>query len=135
MTNLTKARRIAAAALALLTAAAGITPAQAAPQGSPRYGPGAAGSGDPYFPYAGNGGYDVLHYGLDLRYTPPSDPAAAGNLTAEATITLRATQDLDALNFDLRGLTATAVDVDGKDANRGAGPSEWTQVQDDANRR
>ncbi|WP_426765046.1 M1 family metallopeptidase [Pseudarthrobacter sp. 1G09] len=136
MTNLTKARRIAAAALALLTAAAAwITPAQAAPQGSPRYGPGAAGSGDPYFPYAGNGGYDVLHYGLDLRYTPPSDPAAAGNLTAEATITLRATQDLDALNFDLRGLTATAVDVDGQDANRGAGPSEWTQVQDDANRR
>lgn len=136
MTNLTKARRIAAAALTLLTAAgAGITPAQAAPQGGPRYGPGAAGSGDPYFPYAGNGGYDVLHYGLDLRYTPPSGPGAAGNLTAEATITLRATQDLDALNFDLRGLTATAVDVDGKDVDRGAGPSEWAQVQDDANRR
>lgn len=136
MTNLTKARRIAAAAPTLLTAAAaGITPAQAAPQGGPRYGPGAAGSGDPYFPYAGNGGYDVLHYGLDLRYTPPSGPVAAGNLTAEATITLRATQDLDALNFDLRGLTATAVDVDGKDVDRGAGPSEWAQVQDDANRR
>lgn len=31
---------------------------------------GAAGGGDPYFPYAGNGGYDVLHYDLDLRYTP-----------------------------------------------------------------
>ena len=69
MNNLTKARRIAAAAMALMTAcAAGITSAQAAPQGDPapqgepaRYGPGAPGSGDPYFPSAGNGGYDVLH--------------------------------------------------------------------------
>ncbi|ACL38184.1 Peptidase M1 membrane alanine aminopeptidase [Pseudarthrobacter chlorophenolicus A6] len=136
MTNLSKARRIAAAAAALLTAAAlGISPAQAAPQSGARYGPGAAGSGDSYFPNAGNGGYDVLHYGLDLHYTPPSGAGGAGNLTAEASITLRATQDLDALNFDLRGLTVTAVDVDGKDVNRGAGALEWTQVQDDANRR
>ena len=30
--------------------------------GSPRYGPGADGAGDPYFPLAGNGGIDVLHY-------------------------------------------------------------------------
>ncbi|MBT2564957.1 M1 family metallopeptidase [Arthrobacter sp. ISL-85] len=143
MNNLTKARRIAAAAMALMTAcAAGITSAQAAPQGDPapqgepaRYGPGAPGSGDPYFPSAGNGGYDVLHYDLDLRYSPPSDPAVpAGKLTAEATITLRATQNLDALNFDLRGLAVTAVDVDGKDVNHGAGPSDWTQVQDDASR-
>ncbi|MDQ0771159.1 aminopeptidase N [Pseudarthrobacter defluvii] len=137
MPNLTKTRRIAAAAVALLTAgAAGINAAQAGPQGEPdHYGPGAQGSGDPYFPSAGNGGYDVLHYDLNLRYSPPSDPAVlAGNLTAEATITLRAGQDLDALNFDLRGLAVTGVDVDGKDVNRGAGPAEWTQVQDDASR-
>ena len=35
--------------------------AAAAPGGSggPRFTAGAAGAGDPYFPYAGNGGYDV----------------------------------------------------------------------------
>ncbi|WP_246857320.1 M1 family metallopeptidase [Pseudarthrobacter sp. NIBRBAC000502770] len=137
MTNQTRTRRLGAAAVALMAAgAAGINAAQASPQdGTARYGHGAAGSGDPYFPYAGNGGYDVLHYDLDLRYAPPSDPAVlAGKLAGEATITLRATQDLNSLNFDLRGLNVTAVDVDGKDVNRGSGPSEWTQVQDDANR-
>lgn len=137
MTNQTRTRRLGAAAVALMAAgAAGINAAQASPQDGPaRYGHGAAGSGDPYFPYAGNGGYDVLHYDLDLRYAPPSDPAVlAGKLAGEATITLRATQDLNSLNFDLRGLNVTAVDVDGKDVNRGSGPSEWTQVQDDANR-
>ena len=32
--------------------------------------PGAPGIGDPYFPTDGNGGYDVSHYGLDLKYEP-----------------------------------------------------------------
>ena len=34
--------------------------------GTPRYTAGSAGAGDSYFPYAGNGGYDVRHYDLDL---------------------------------------------------------------------
>ena len=29
--------------------------------------PGSDGIGDPYFPTLGNGGYDALHYTLDLR--------------------------------------------------------------------
>jgi len=103
------------------------------------YEAGAPGSGDAYFPYAGNGGYDVLHYDLDLRYAPPSDPAAyKGNLSGVATVTLRATEDLETLNFDLRGLEVSAVSIDGKDARRGkphdGGPAGWSQVQDDANR-
>ena len=32
--------------------------------------PGAPGLGDPFFPNAGNGGYDVSHYGLVLSYEP-----------------------------------------------------------------
>ncbi len=37
---------------------------------APAPGSGAPGSGDPYFPLAGNGGYDVAHYGLRLVYSP-----------------------------------------------------------------
>ena len=36
--------------------------------------PGGPGAGDPYFPLAGNGGYDVKHYDLTLDYTPPAPP-------------------------------------------------------------
>lgn len=104
--------------------------AQAAPEpAKPGFTAGAPGSGDAYFPYAGNGGYDVLHYDLALRYAPPAVPAVLeGHLDGVATITLRATQDLQSLNFDLRGLGVNSVKVDGR-----AG-AEWSQVQDDANR-
>lgn len=34
--------------------------------------PGAPGVGDAYFPLAGNGGYDVAHYALELAYDPAS---------------------------------------------------------------
>lgn len=139
MTNLMRKYRRAAVAVMLVTASlAGIsTPAQATNQLAAS---GAPGSGDPYFPNAGNGGYDVLHYDLDLRYTPPSDPSVlVGHLTAEATITLRATEDLDALNFDLRGHEVFAVWVYGRDKNDGkskgqAVPAEWSQMRDDASR-
>ena len=63
---------VASAAVAV-AALGGATAAVAAPgqPGSPRYVGGAAGVGDPYFPLAGNGGIDVVHYSLDLDYTPP----------------------------------------------------------------
>jgi aminopeptidase N len=102
-------------ALAVL---AGPSLAVAAPgdPASPRYMEGAAGAGDPYFPLAGNGGTDVLHYDLDLDYTPPApDPAPLeGHLDGVATIDLVATEDLERFNLDLRGLTASEVTVDGK---------------------
>jgi hypothetical protein len=56
-----------------LALSAGPTAAQSGPLG-PRYTAGAPGAGDPYFPFAGNGGYDVQHYDLDLTYTPPAPP-------------------------------------------------------------
>src|SRR5690606_26684424 len=55
----------AAFALTLSPALAGAAPDR---PGEPRYSEGAEGAGDPYFPLAGNGGIDVLHYDLDLTY-------------------------------------------------------------------
>ncbi|HEX5858571.1 MAG TPA: M1 family metallopeptidase [Microbacterium sp.] len=118
----------ALALAAVLVLSLGVTPAvHAAPgdPGTPRYGPGADGVGDPYFPLAGNGGIDVVHYDLDLDYTPPATGAPlVGQLSGVATIDLAATQDLDRFNLDLRGLTATAVTVGGK-------PMAFTQVENE----
>ncbi|HTV19530.1 MAG TPA: hypothetical protein VMG12_12680, partial [Polyangiaceae bacterium] len=37
------------------------------------FAPGSPGIGDAYFPLDGNGGYDVEHYLLQVRYEPSSD--------------------------------------------------------------
>src|SRR3712207_5090636 len=76
-----------------------------------RYDPGSPSGGDPYFPAAGNGGYDVGHYDLTLAYDP-----ATGRLDGTAVVTLTATAGLDLFSLDLRGLTATSVTVDGEPA-------------------
>ena len=54
--------------------------------------PGASGLGDPFFPNAGNGGYDVSHYDLTLDYTP-----SGNQLAGTAVITATATQNLSQL--------------------------------------
>ncbi|MEU9730835.1 M1 family metallopeptidase [Streptomyces sp. NPDC048002] len=74
-------------------------------------GAGAPGLGDPYFPKAGNGGYDVGHYALDLSYDP-----ARRHLDGTATVTARATEDLSAFNLDLAGLKVEEVTVAGERA-------------------
>ena len=104
--------------------------ATAAP-GEPRFTAGAAGAGDAYFPFAGNGGYDVEHYDLDITYTPPpSAPAPiVGQLDGVATISLVATQDLDRFNLDLRGLEVQAVTVDGKAASEVTPPAPGAEVE------
>jgi len=71
-----------------------------------------AGIGDPYFPELGNAGYDVGHYFLDLVYDPET-----GVLEGEATLTVRATQDLTRFHLDLVGLLVSAVSVDGRPAS------------------
>ena len=75
------------------------------------FSPGAAGSGDPFFPLAGNGGYDVGNYGLTLAYAPSSN-----RLTGEAVVTATATQDLSRFDLDLRGFAVARVLVDGQAA-------------------
>ncbi|MCT9080422.1 M1 family metallopeptidase [Streptomyces fulvoviolaceus] len=83
--------------------------------------PGASGLRDPYFPKAGNGGYDVTHYALDLAYDPDEK-----DLSGTATITARATQDLSALNLDLDGLDVESVTVAGKGARWNRAGQELT---------
>src|SRR6185436_13986176 len=73
--------------------------------------PGAAGGGDPFFPQAGNGGYDVTSYAVRLDYEPRNE-----QLDGDVTITARATQDLSSFNLDLRGLTVSGVTVNGSAA-------------------
>ncbi|MFJ9646935.1 M1 family metallopeptidase [Streptomyces sp. NPDC101206] len=92
----------AAALLALTTACTGSTV-----QGRP----GASGLRDPYFPKAGNGGYEVDHYGLDLAYDPEK-----GLLQGKAVITARAEQGLSSFNLDFSGLKVEGVTVQGAGA-------------------
>ena len=102
--------------IGVAVAAAALVGGSAASAAAARYGPGADGAGDPYFPLAGNGGYDVTHYDLALRYQPPAaDPAPLeGTMSGVATIDLTATQNLDRFDLDLRGLDVASVEVGGK---------------------
>ena len=74
--------------------------------------PGSAGLGDPYFPLAGNGGYDVTHYSLGLGYDPQSD-----RLAGSATISATATQNLSRFDLDLRGFDISRLTVNGRPAS------------------
>ncbi len=76
--------------------------------GAVTFTPGAAGAGDPFFPLAGNGGYDVRNYSLRLDFEPRNNA-----LSARAVITARATQNLSRFDLDLRGLHVGGVTVDG----------------------
>ncbi|UGY94481.1 M1 family metallopeptidase [Streptomyces gobiensis] len=57
--------------------------------------PGAPGVGDPYYPEYGNGGYDVSHYDLRLKYQPETD-----RLGGTATILATTTEALSRFNLD-----------------------------------
>ncbi|GGU20165.1 M1 family metallopeptidase [Streptomyces daghestanicus] len=101
---------VTAAVLTALTACGGV-------HGTP----GGSGVRDPYFPKAGNGGYDVTHYDLDLAYDP-----ARHRLAGTATVTARATEDLSAFDLDLKGLDVGAVTVDGRAARFNRAGQELT---------
>lgn len=70
-----------------------------------------AGLGDSFYPYLGNGGYDVLHYEIDLDIDP-----VANTIQALTTITAQATQELSEFNLDLSGLTVEDIEVNGSAA-------------------
>ncbi|MBK1784168.1 M1 family metallopeptidase [Prauserella cavernicola] len=72
--------------------------------------PGAPGVGDPYYPGAGNGGYDVGHYDIRLTYQPDTD-LLAGTTTILATTT----QELSSFNLDF-GLKVDSVRVNNRPA-------------------
>ncbi len=113
-----------------LVLSGGPTSAQGAPRG-PTYTAGAPGAGDAYFPFAGNGGYDVDHYDLDITYTPPAPAPAplAGQFSGIAAIDLVATQDLDRFNLDLRGMDVQSITVNGKPAHEVSPPAPGAEVE------
>lgn len=73
---------------------------------------GASGIGDMFYPELGNGGYDALHYTIDL-YTPMD----RNYLEATTTLRAKATQDLNQFNLDLVGLEVSEVLVNNVSAN------------------
>ena len=97
--------RVAVAVGALLVALACASVARGA------FTPGSPGLGDPFFPLAGNGGYDVSHYSLTLDYTPSTN-----RLVGTDVITATATQDLSRFDLDLRGFSITQLLVNGEAA-------------------
>jgi aminopeptidase N len=70
--------------------------------------PGSDGLGDPMFPLAGNGGYDVANYSLTLDYTP-----SGNRLVGTVVITARATQNLSSFDLDFRMHDVTRLLVNG----------------------
>ncbi|MGB6164504.1 MAG: M1 family metallopeptidase [Pseudonocardiaceae bacterium] len=94
---------------------------------SPTSAPPVAGAdsiGDPYFPQAGDGGYDVTSYDIQVRYDPPTD-----RLEGHTLITAQATESLSRFDLDLR-LPASAVTVDDQPAgiHQDGGKLEVTPV-------
>jgi aminopeptidase N len=73
---------------------------------------GSPGLGDPFFPLAGNGGYDVSNYSLKLSYDP-----ATRHLDGTATISATATQNLSRFDLDLRGFDISRVAVNARAAS------------------
>jgi aminopeptidase N len=79
--------------------------------------PGSAGLGDRLYPTLGNGGYDALHYFLDLRYATKNP---AQGLDGTVTMTAKATQGLSRFDLDFSGAGVGGVQVGGR-------PARWTR--------
>jgi hypothetical protein len=103
---------MARGAVAVLVLAAGLIVAWAGVARGQGHSPGSSGLGDPYFPRSGNGGYDVSHYDLTLRYRPRSHRAVA-----TAVIFATATQGLSRFNLDFRGPRISELTVNGQSAS------------------
>lgn len=80
---------------------------------------GAQTAGDSMFPNVGNGGYDVSHYDIDMKWTPKSGsvlspPQLPQSIVATTTITAATTgAPLESFSLDFRGLTVDSVTVNG----------------------
>lgn len=104
--------RVPLLAAAVLAVVGLLGPASPAAAGPPTGVVGSTSGGDLYFPAAGNGGYQVRHYDLDLRYTPETR-----SLTARARIEAETRRkNLRSFSLDLRGLTVSSVRVNGRPA-------------------
>ena len=84
---------------------------------------GATGLGDSFYPTMGNGGYDALHYEIQLNINPTNN-----TIKAITTIKARATQQLSTFNLDLSGLSVDIVTVNGTHADFSRNDTELTVV-------
>ncbi len=107
-------RRLAASTVVAALVAAPALAAEGA------FTPGAPGIGDPYFSTMGNGGYDVEHYDVAVRYT-----LSTGRLAGRTAVTAQAKHGLSRFNLDL-ALGARAVSVDGRPATYSQARRELT---------
>jgi aminopeptidase N len=89
----------------------------AAPDGEPI--PGADSLNDPYYPQMGNGGYDALHYTIDL-----SVDVADNQINGFTTLDAQATESLSSFNLDLHGLEVSSVTVN-------AAPAVFSRMNDE----
>ncbi|MEV7119282.1 M1 family metallopeptidase [Kitasatospora griseola] len=94
----------------IVSAASALSLLLAVPASASGFQPGADGVGDPYYPTLGNGGYDVSHYDIRLKYQPATD-----ELEGTATILATATQDLSRFNLDF-ALKVSEILVNGRPA-------------------
>jgi aminopeptidase N len=108
---------LAIAASTLLAAPAAGSPPSGLASCGPDGSAGTLGVGDPYYPRFGNGGYDVRHYDLAIRYGPGTN-----HLRGVATITALTTQSLSCFSLDLVGLTVHAITVNGD-------PATWSRTR------
>src|SRR3954463_15700031 len=109
--------------LLLVSAAALALAAPASAHAFDHPSPGAAGLGDRLFPTLGNGGYDVQHYDLDLRY---ATSAPSQGIDGTVTILATATQSLSRFDLDFAGDSVGKISVNGQRATftRPAGSDE-----------
>src|SRR5437868_10440958 len=104
-------RRLLACAAALCGLAVALPAGASAATDVPT--PGSAGIGDRLFPTLGNGGYDVQHYDLDLRYATAAPTQA---IDGTVTIAAVATQSLSRFDLDFAGDSVGGVSVNGAPA-------------------
>jgi len=85
---------------------------------------GASGMGDSYYPNFGNGGYDALHYILDIQVKD----VASSELEAVTTIEAVAKQDLMRFNLDFAGFNITSITVNDEAAQFERNAQELTII-------
>lgn len=89
--------------------------------------PGDAGIGDPYYPSLGNGGYDALHYTLDIDVDMDTN-----TLDAIVTVEAKATQALSQFNLDFLGFEITQLLVNDVEAEFTRSGRELTIIPPEA---
>ncbi|WP_181310300.1 M1 family aminopeptidase [Nocardioides campestrisoli] len=120
-------RRAAARTVPFLLVAGGLVGTATAPTQAADAVDGAQTAGDAIFPHVGNGGYDALHYDVDIAWD--ANGVVDGYMTGEfrsASATMRARTTgapLRSFSLDFEGLQVDAVTVDGV-------PATYQRVQD-----